>query len=198
MPKDRDQQTPADPDDAARLAAARGPGTAGSGEDLLPGEPGSPWGAIQVSSDAFDDGDLLPERCAHDRENVSPSLSWTGVPPRAVELTLLCEDPDAPGGTFAHWVVTGIDPSTTGVDEGSVPAGALEGINDFGEAGWSGPEPPIGDDAHRYVFTVIASAARLDVGPAADIDRVRAALDRHDLARGELVAFYGRPRVTAS
>jgi Raf kinase inhibitor-like YbhB/YbcL family protein len=164
MPDDRDQQTP----------------------------PGSDVGAIDVSSEAFEHGDGLPARFAHDRDNVSPPLSWSGAPRNAAELELLCEDPDAPGGTFTHWFVTGIDPSTTGVAEGSVPAGAVVGRNDFGEEGWGGPEPPKGDAAHRYVFTVVASSARLALGAGVAGDDVRAALQGNELARGQLVGLYQR------
>lgn len=192
MPKDRDQQTPADPDDAERLAATRGQGTAGSGMDLLPGEAGAPVGVLEVSSEAFDDGDALPERFARERDDVSPPLDWSGVPAQTAELALVCEDPDAPGGPFTHWIVTGIDPSTTGVAEGSVPAGATVGTNDFGEVGWGGPRPPRGDDAHRYVFTVFASAVPLDLAPEADPDDLRAALAGNEVARGELAGFYTR------
>jgi Raf kinase inhibitor-like YbhB/YbcL family protein len=192
MPKDRDQQTPEDVDDAERLATRRGRGTAGSGEDLLRGEAGSPWGLIGVSSEAFDDGDILPDRCAHDRENVSPPLSWSGVPAHTAELAVLCQDPDAPDGTFTHWMLTGIDPSETGVDEGTVPAGATVGENDFGEVAWGGPEPPPGDEAHRYVFTVFAAAAPLHLEDGARVDALRGALGGNELARGELVGRYER------
>jgi Raf kinase inhibitor-like YbhB/YbcL family protein len=197
MPKDRDQQTPADPEDAARLAATRGQGSGGSGEDLLPGEPGARWGVVELSSEAFDGGDVLPDRFAHDQDNLSPPLDWSGVPSHARELALVCEDPDAPGGTFTHWMLTGIDPSTTGVAEGTVPAGANERVNDFGEVGWGGPEPPPGDDAHRYVFTVFASAVRLALGPDAGVEDLRAVLDGNEIGRGELVGLYRRAPATA-
>lgn len=145
-----------------------------------------------MSSDAFGDGDLLPERYAHDSDNVSPPLDWSGVPAHTAELALLREDADAPSGAFTHWIVTGIDPSTTGVAEGSVPAGAKEATNGFGEPGWGGPEPPAGNDAHRYVFTIFGSAVPLDVGADAGADDLRAALEGNEIARGELVGLYRR------
>jgi Raf kinase inhibitor-like YbhB/YbcL family protein len=192
MPRDRDQQTPSDPDDARRLATNRGQGTAGTGRDLLPDEAGAPAGTIEVSSEAFDDGDRLPTRFAHDRENLSPPLEWSGVPEGTAELAVLCEDPDAPSGTFTHWVMAGIDPSTAGVAEGTPPAGAVMGTNGFGEPGWGGPEPPPGHGPHRYVFTVVASAAALDLDPGASIDDLRAALGGHELAHGRLTGLYER------
>lgn len=148
---------------------------------------------IELTSEAFDDGDVLPARFAHDRDNVSPPLDWSAVPPHAGELVLTCEDPDAPGGTFTHWIVSGIDPSTPGVAEGTVPAGATVGVNGFGEVGWGGPEPPLGDDAHRYVFTLFAVSEPLLLTADADPDDLRSAVDGVELARGEIVGMYRRP-----
>jgi Raf kinase inhibitor-like YbhB/YbcL family protein len=195
MPKDRDQMTPVDPEDLARLERHRGQGTAGTGEDLLPGEPdGPPAGVrLELQSPAFDDGAPLPGRFAHDSENVSPPLDWFDVPANAAELALICEDPDAPAGTFTHWVVAGIDPRTTHLDEGAVPPSAIAGRNDFGELGWGGPEPPVGHGPHRYVFTLVASAEPLDLDVGTSAAAVRAAAAGHELAWGELVGTYERP-----
>jgi Raf kinase inhibitor-like YbhB/YbcL family protein len=192
MPKDRDQQTPDDAQDRNRLRSVRGQGTGGSGADILPGEADGRRDQMELISETFDDGEMLPDRCAHHRDNVSPALSWSLVPHEAQELILLCQDPDAPSGTFTHWVLTGIDPSVTDMDEGAVPAGAMPGANDFGEVGWGGPQPPEGDPAHRYVFTLLASAIPLDIGPGATADEVLDQLDGNLLARGELVGLYQR------
>lgn len=97
MPKDRDQQTPEDAEDRSRLRAGRGQGTGGSGEDLLPGEAEGRREQMELISDTFDDGEMLPDRCAHDRDNVSPALSWSLVPSEAQELVLFCRDPDEIG-----------------------------------------------------------------------------------------------------
>jgi Raf kinase inhibitor-like YbhB/YbcL family protein len=142
---------------------------------------------LEVTSGGFGDGDVLPGRYAHDADNVSPELAWSAPPPGATELAILCEDLDAPRGPFTHWVVAGIDPSATGVGEGELPPGAVAGANDFGETGWGGPQPPPGSGPHRYVFTVFASDAPLDLPTGAGADDLRAALAGHELARGELV-----------
>lgn len=185
--------TPADLDDRARLEGHRGQGTAGTGRDVLPGERGGPApGRIELRSPAFDDGTRLPRRFAHDAGNVSPPLEWFDVPDGAAELALLCEDPDAPSGTFTHWVLTGLDPRATHLDEGAVPPAAVAGRNDFGEVGWSGPEPPVGHGAHRYVFTLVAASEPLGLDEGADADAVRSAAAGHELARGELVGTYER------
>jgi Raf kinase inhibitor-like YbhB/YbcL family protein len=193
MPKDRDQMTPADPDDRALLERTRGQGTAGTGEDVLPSERGGPVPSrLELRSPAFDDGAPLPRRFAHDADNVSPPLEWFDVPDGTAELALVCEDPDAPSGTFTHWVVAGLDPGSTQLDEGSVPATAVDGLNDFGELGWSGPEPPVGHGPHRYVFTLVASSERLDLDEGADAATVRTAAAGKELAIGELVGTYER------
>jgi Raf kinase inhibitor-like YbhB/YbcL family protein len=125
---------------------------------------------IQVRSPAFNDDEPVPSRYAHDHENVSPPLRWSDVPESTTELVLLCEDPDAPAGSFLHWLVTGIDPAAEGVSEGETPPGGREWANGFGEQGWGGPQPPVGDHAHHYVFHLYALAdpIRLPAKPSAD------------------------------
>ncbi|WAL68198.1 YbhB/YbcL family Raf kinase inhibitor-like protein [Amycolatopsis cynarae] len=149
-------------------------------------------GGLELRSSAFSDGTLIPERHSHGRGNHSPALEWLAVPGGAAELVLVCEDPDAPGGTFTHWVVTGIPTETSGVEEdGSIP-GALEGRNDFGEHGWGGPWPPAGDEPHRYFFRLHAVDRPLGLGEDATGGQVRAALAGHVLGTGTLVGRFGR------
>ena len=147
---------------------------------------------IEIRSPAFNDRDSVPPRYAHDHDNVSPPLQWTGVPAEASELVLLCEDPDAPSGTFLHWLVTGIDPSADGIGEGEKVAGARVWANGFGEPGWGGPQPPKGGGPHRYIFSLYAldHPAQLPARPSAG--DVRAVLDREALASGSLVGTYQR------
>lgn len=147
---------------------------------------------IELRSPAFSDHAPIPARFSRDGENTSPTLEWSGVPDTAAELVLLCEDPDAPGGTFVHWVLTGLDPSLTGLAEGEVPAGAVEGANDYGGTGYGGPQPPVGDPAHRYFFRLHAVAEPLGVEPGASADDVRRAMEGKELARGTLVGTYQR------
>jgi Raf kinase inhibitor-like YbhB/YbcL family protein len=160
--------------------------------DPLPGQPGGPLERIELTSPEFDDGDVLPARFAHDRKNVSPPLEWNDVPPGAQELALLCQDPDAPTGLFTHWVLASIDPTITAIDEGEVPPGAVAGVNDFGEVGWGGPQPPRGHGPHRYVFTLFAASEHLDLDPGASADDLLDALDGVELAQGSLLGRYER------
>jgi Raf kinase inhibitor-like YbhB/YbcL family protein len=105
---------------------------------------------------------------------------------------VLCDDPDAPRGTFTHWVLAGLQPTATGLAEGEHPAGAVEGRNDFGEEGWSGPLPPVGDRPHRYFFRVYAASAPLGLVAGASADDLRRALEGKELASGTLVGTYQR------
>jgi Raf kinase inhibitor-like YbhB/YbcL family protein len=110
---------------------------------------------IQIESPALSEGAAMPTRFTCDGENVSPPLRWSGVPEDATKLRISLTDPDAPHGTFTHWLVTGVDPAASKVEEGTVPVDGTEGRNDFGDTGYGGPCPPAGAP-HRYVFTVEA------------------------------------------
>lgn len=149
-------------------------------------------GTIEVTSAAFEEGATIPTRFTCDGADVSPPLSWSGVPVDAVELVVVVEDPDAPRGTFVHWIVAGIDPMLDRLATGEVPDGAVEGVNDFGEAGHRGPCPPVGDDPHRYRFVVHALGAASELRDRATADEVREAVAGHTIATGELTADYGR------
>ncbi|OEJ28422.1 phosphatidylethanolamine-binding protein [Streptomyces agglomeratus] len=147
---------------------------------------------IELKSSAFDDGAFVPRRYAKDGDDVSPGLSWSGVPEGASELLLLCEDPDAPSGTFVHWLVTGIDPASRGVEPGQSPEGGQARQNGFGESGWGGPLPPPGDKAHRYFFRLYALSGPVDLADDASAEDVHAAVDERQLATGTLVGLYQR------
>ena len=144
---------------------------------------------IELRSPSFGDHQAIPARHAKDHDNLSPALEWSGVPEEAAELAVLCEDPDAPRGTFIHWVLAGLHPTATGLAEGERPAAAVEGRNDFGEEGYSGPMPPVGDGPHRYLFRVFAA---LGLVAGASADDLRRALEGRELASGTLVGTYQR------
>lgn len=154
---------------------------------------------MTLTSPAFrHDGDI-PRLHTCDGEEVSPPLSWTGVPAGARSLALVLDDPDAPDPAapkvrWVHWVLYDLPPGTTGLPagaaKGALPAGTREGTNDWKRTGYGGPCPPIG--RHRYVHTLYALDTTLG-----DLGRpTRGALDRamegHVLARAELVGFYRR------
>lgn len=111
---------------------------------------------FEVESSAFSEGDTVPIEFTCDGDDVSPPLGWSGVPEGATELRISLRDPDAPSGTFTHWLVSGIDPSSSDVGQGMAPAGGTVETNSFGERAYGGPCPPPGDDPHRYIFTVEA------------------------------------------
>jgi Raf kinase inhibitor-like YbhB/YbcL family protein len=147
---------------------------------------------IELRSTAFNDHAPIPRRYARDGENVSPPLSWSGVPDDAAELLLLCEDPDAPTGTFVHWLVTGIPPADADLDAGQSPPGGRVRANGWGERSWGGPHPPAGDEAHRYFFRLYALPEPVSLPDDATADDVHRAVDAARLAGGTLVGTYQR------
>ncbi|HZD67830.1 MAG TPA: YbhB/YbcL family Raf kinase inhibitor-like protein [Actinomycetes bacterium] len=147
---------------------------------------------ITLRSPAFDDHAPIPRRHARDGANAAPALEWSEVPAGTAELAVLCEDPDAPSRTFTHWVLAGIDSATTVIGEDQTPPGAVVGTNDFGEQGYGGPQPPVGDDAHRYFFRVFAASEPLGLAPGYSGDDLRRAIQGKELASGTLVGLYQR------
>ncbi|MFC8270936.1 YbhB/YbcL family Raf kinase inhibitor-like protein [Streptomyces sp. NPDC057271] len=147
---------------------------------------------MELSSTAFDDNTMIPLRYSGEGENVSPPLHWSGVPEEATELVLLCEDPDAPGETFLHWLVTGIDPGTGGVPEDTKPQGGLPWPNGFGRMGWGGPMPPPGHGPHRYFFRLYALSEPLPLQGHPGVEDVHGALKGRELASATLLGTYQR------
>lgn len=145
---------------------------------------------IQLSSPAFDDEGPIPERFARLGGNVSPPLRWSGVPDDAVELVLIVLDPDAPTGMFAHWIVARLKRGLDHLAEGELPDDAVEGLNGFGEDRYSGPQPPAGDPAHRYVFALLALAEPSGLSPGATFEEFQDAVRGKELARGQLAGHY--------
>jgi Raf kinase inhibitor-like YbhB/YbcL family protein len=152
--------------------------------------------AIEVTSPSFAPGQAIPARHTCDADDLSPLLRWSGIPERAVSLALICDDPDAPAGTWTHWVLYGLPATTTELPEG-VPAdetlasGARQGINDFRRVGYGGPCPPRGKP-HRYFFRLYALDARLDLAPRASKQALLDAIEGHEVGRGELMGTYRR------
>jgi Raf kinase inhibitor-like YbhB/YbcL family protein len=143
-----------------------------------------------LSSEAFAYDDEIPRRHSCEGQDISPALSWSDPPAGTRALALIVDDPDAPRGTFTHWVAWNIDPMAGGLGEGEPAAG--EGRNDFGTAGWSGPCPPPGHGAHRYFFRLHALDAEVDVGFRAGRRELERAIAGHVLATAELMGRYER------
>jgi Raf kinase inhibitor-like YbhB/YbcL family protein len=171
------------------LAVAMLVSACGGGEKPATPLPGAE-GALMLTSPAFSDGETIPERYTCDGDGISPPMSWSGMPRGARELALVVEDRDA--DRFVHWTVLGIAAAQTKIAEGSVPAGAVETDNSFGEHGWGAPCPPEGDGAHHYVFVLYATDARLGLDQQASPDEVREQLAEHGLARGVLTVLFAR------
>ncbi|MFD0905815.1 YbhB/YbcL family Raf kinase inhibitor-like protein [Actinomadura sediminis] len=147
---------------------------------------------MTLRSEAFNDHTIIPSEYSHDSGDVSPPLEWSDAPEEVVELALACEDPDAPTGTFAHWLVAGIDPVTTGLDPGEVPTGAALGRNDFGAEGYGGPKPPVGDDPHRYFFRLYGLSEPSGLGTGFTAEDLRNAMQDKIVATGTLVGTFAR------
>ncbi len=152
--------------------------------------------SIQITSSAFSEGKPIPAKHTADGPGVSPPLQWTNVPPAAKSLALICDDPDAPAGTWVHWVVYDLAPSTAGLAE-DVPKsqylsnGAKQGLNDFRRLGYGGPMPPPGKP-HRYYFRLYALDTLLDLKPGATKQDLLKAMKGHVLTDGQLMGTYQR------
>jgi Raf kinase inhibitor-like YbhB/YbcL family protein len=143
-----------------------------------------------LSTEAFTHGGEIPRRHTCEDEDVSPALSWTDPPSGTRALALIVDDPDAPVGTFTHWLAWNIDPLAGGLAEGE--SASAEGTNDFGTGGWSGPCPPRGHGRHRYFFRLHAVDAELDVRPGAAREEFERALAGQVLETAELMGTYER------
>ncbi|MGP3910789.1 YbhB/YbcL family Raf kinase inhibitor-like protein [Nonomuraea sp. 10N515B] len=135
---------------------------------------------------------MIPREYSHEAGDVSPALEWAGVPDEAAELVLVCEDPDAPGGTFTHWLVAGIPPDASGLEAGDELKAFTVGRNDFGTQGYGGPHPPPGDAPHRYFFRLYAMPASTGLADGSSAAEFRRATEGKVLASGTLVGTYGR------
>jgi Raf kinase inhibitor-like YbhB/YbcL family protein len=152
---------------------------------------------MDLSSSAFAQGGTIPKKHTCDGGDASPALSWTGLPAGTKSLVLIVDDPDAPDPaapkmTWVHWVLYNIPPSATGLPEGvkSLPAGTLEGLNDWQRTGYGGPCPPIG--RHRYFFKLYALDAVVPVLSPPTKNAVETASRGHVIARAELIGTYKR------
>jgi hypothetical protein len=153
---------------------------------------------ITITSPAFPPDGMIPSRYTCDAEDISPQLDWSGVPASAKSLVLVSDDPDAPVGTWVHWVIYDLPPGTTGLPEGipksdTVSGGGIQGMTDFRTIGYGGPCPPGG--IHRYFFKIYAlDVATLGLGPGATKKDVENAMRKHVIAAGEMKGLYSRAR----
>ena len=151
--------------------------------------------SITITSSAFDDGEMIPVQYTCDGEDISPPLQWEGVPEAAKSLALICDDPDAPGKTWVHWVLFNLPADTSSLQENfpsdaTLENGIVQGITDFGDHGYGGPCPPGG--THRYYFKLYALDTTLELDSTAQKTEVLDAMEAHVLAEGQLMGRYER------
>lgn len=156
-----------------------------------------PYQPLKISSSAFSEGQPIPRFYTADGSDVSPPLLWKNVPKHAKKLVLVCEDPDAPGGTFIHWVIYDLLPQSQGLTEGidktwDLGDGSRQGVNSFGKVGYNGPSPPAGKP-HRYFFKLYAVDQRLHLPARATVDQVMCTIQGHVMDEAKLMGTYSRP-----
>ncbi len=151
---------------------------------------------IRLSSPAFAEGAPIPTRYTCDGENISPPLKWSNVPPGTKSIALIADDPDAPAGTWVHWVMYNIPPATTELPEALPTTEVIlnqvrQGVTDFKRSGYGGPCPP-GGSSHRYFFRLYALDTELQLQPGATQQDLVGAIQGHILAQGQLMGTYQR------
>jgi len=152
--------------------------------------------AFSISSPSFQNGKDIPKKFTCDGEDVSPALSWTDPPQGSKSFALIADDPDAPRGTWTHWVLFDLPAATTSLPEGVQKVGELtgggrHGTNDFPKIGYGGPCPPPGKP-HRYFFKLYALDSQLNLKAGASKQEVEQAMQNHILGKTELMGKYGR------
>ncbi|MGK7873413.1 MAG: YbhB/YbcL family Raf kinase inhibitor-like protein [Xenococcaceae cyanobacterium] len=157
----------------------------------------TPISTMKLESTAFVANGLIPAKYTCDSQDISPPLSWSDPPADTQSFALICDDPDAPGRTFVHWVLYNLPAETRQLPE-NVPSepklsgGGVHGRTDFGKLGYGGPCPPRG--THRYFFKLYALNRQLDLEPGATKGQVEAAKKGHILASTEIIGRYARQR----
>ncbi len=150
---------------------------------------------IKITSSAFEDGGLIPAKYTCDGADMSPPLQWDVVPEGTKSIAVICDDPDAPMGTFVHWVIFGLPADTRELAENipsdeTLPSGAKQGTSDFGRIGYGGPCPPSG--THRYFFKIYALDTEVDLAAGASKRELLEAMEGHILGQGQLIGKYKR------
>jgi Raf kinase inhibitor-like YbhB/YbcL family protein len=146
--------------------------------------------SIQLSSLGFNEGDLIPRKYTCDGDDISPNLSWSGTPSGSQGLVMIMDDPDAPAGTWVHWVLYGLPSDLIEFPEGVQGLG-VDGVNSWSRLGYGGPCPPPGT-THRYFFKLYALDMGLNLEPGATKEEIEKAMAGHILAWGQLMGTYER------
>jgi len=151
---------------------------------------------LQIRSNAFSEGGMIPRKYTCDGEDVSPPMAWSGVPEGTKSLVLIADDPDAPMGTWVHWVLYDIPPTLDGLPEGVAKTPLVQGVgtqgaNDFRQIGYGGPCPPRGP-AHRYFFKLYALDTSLNLKSGLRKAEIEKAMKGHILAQAQYMGTYRR------
>jgi len=177
------------------LCAACGPSRTEQAEHIATSAEGGEAMAFDLRSTGFSHGEMMPSRYTCDGDDISPALEWDDPPAGTQSLALIMDDPDAPLGTWVHWVLYNIPAEARSLGE-AVPAdaelsdGSRHGRNSWGRLGYGGPCPPSG--THRYVFRLYALDTTLDLDAGADKQELLRSMEGHILAKGELIGRYQR------
>lgn len=150
---------------------------------------------MKLMSSAFKDGEAIPRGYTCDGANVSPPLEWANAPKSVKTFALVVDDPDAPAGTWVHWVLYNLPGDTIGMTESTplnptLADGAMQGTNDFKKIGYGGPCPPSG--THRYFFKLYALDANLSLNPGATKADLEKSMEGHILSQAQLIGTYRR------
>lgn len=150
---------------------------------------------MELKSPEIEDGAMIPKKYTCDGPDISPPLKWTSAMEGTKTFALICDDPDAPGGTWVHWVVFNIPSNANELTEGisplkQLPSGAKQGTNDFGKIGYGGPCPPSG--THRYYFKIYSLDKDLDLEAGATKSQLIKAMNGHILGEAQLIGRYRR------
>ena len=156
----------------------------------------SPTRQLSLTTTAFRDGEQIPVRHTCDGEDLSPPLAWTGAPVETRTFALICDDPDAPRGTWVHWLIWNLPADAVELGQGVPPrpelqSGARQGLNDGRKIGYAGPCPPPGKP-HRYFFRLYALDTALNLSPGVKRPDLEAAMAGHVLAEGTTMGVYQR------
>jgi Raf kinase inhibitor-like YbhB/YbcL family protein len=147
---------------------------------------------MRLTSPAFDNDASIPVEYTADGTGASVPLKWSDLPEDVEELALIAEDPDAPNGTFVHWVAWGIPPDAPGLGSGQHPPGMHEGRNGWDQLGYGPPSPPPGHGTHRYIFTLLALDEPPDLADGAGAEQLRRATAHNVVASAHLTGTYSR------
>lgn len=143
---------------------------------------------MQITSTNFQNNEPMPARFSRDGEDINPSLTFSELPEDARSLALIMEDPDAPEGTFTHWIIYDMTPGVLQIIEGEMPISGKQGLNDYGETGYGGPKPPSG--THRYFFKLFALDTMLEPNTAVDRTVLYQAMDGHVINQAQIIGIY--------